>query len=286
MGATTVTALDDAAARSSSVARRSANVVLPAPGVATARKSRGVRLEVRLERLLLPGAQLGGGAPRAPAPGTRGRGGRRLMVLIGVRRDERTVAEAGHRPGPRCRRLRREPRYVLTRRCRGRLCRRAPVVVAVLRRAQALVDLLADRADRELVRVAARAPRPCRRARPRARRTARSRGSSPCARSARSARGRPAPSCSSTCSRSSTAVDVDGRLGRTAARARTGRPGVAHRGQASLMPPILGCRAGARALRPGSPVSSSRGPRGRSPRARGCRAGGAARGATDRRARR
>ena len=65
-------------------------------------------------------------------------------------------------------------------------------VVAVLRLAQPLVDLLADGADRELVRVPARHPDLAAERDDGLAADARSRGSSPCARSARTARGPPA----------------------------------------------------------------------------------------------
>ena len=70
VGATTVTRSTTPRC-SSSAATRSAKVVLPAPGVATARKSRGWSVEVLLQRRGLPGAQLGGGAPGRPL-GERG----------------------------------------------------------------------------------------------------------------------------------------------------------------------------------------------------------------------
>ena len=114
VGATTVMRSMIRRARSSA-ARRSAKVVLPAPGVAAARKSRGSVGEVLLERLGLPRAQLAGGAPggalgerrvrgcsAAEVPGRWAGGGRGAHWIRGVADDPRTDihATAWNRPQP------------------------------------------------------------------------------------------------------------------------------------------------------------------------------------------
>jgi hypothetical protein len=79
--------------RSSSDARRRANVVLPAPGVAAARKSRGPRsgasgpsAEVGLEGFGLPGAEVLRRSPRARAAGMRATGARPRSCRSALRR--------------------------------------------------------------------------------------------------------------------------------------------------------------------------------------------------------
>src|SRR6478672_9832238 len=134
---------------SSSVATRNAKVVLPAPGVATARKSRGASSRYCSSAVACQARSLDA-VPQAARSGNAGERWDAAAVLIRAP----TITKSGRRhaeapPSPV------GPRGVLR---QALPAPRQRSVLAVLRGAQAFVDLLADGADGELLGVAPRHP--------------------------------------------------------------------------------------------------------------------------------